>query len=472
METAIFASKRIDSVGARARRTVGASLLLGLVPTAAVHALGLGELTVRSALGQPLDAEVGLLLAPHERLEDVTARLAGYPIYTQAHLARPEMLSGLTFKAEKGAGGRPIIRIRSRDLMREPAFDLLLDVQWHDGSMVRHYGVLLDPPALVTPPPLPGEPAAAPAPSAEPAAPAPAAAPAPRQALYGPVKRGEILSEIARRLKPRGVSTPQMTAALFKANPHAFIGGNMNRLRWGTSLYLPSDEAARAMSRNEAAHLIRAQYEQWQGRGAAAAPAEAAPETPAAAVPEAQQKPATSGKAPAEGGGSGFKILAPTEAGGTGDVGEMKQRLEQIKQNNAEVQAENEEMRAKLVELEAKTRQLAAQVVAAPTQTPAEPAVTQSASAQGSGTAVPQELVGDAPVRLAVTAPPAPPAAWWADPLYWVVILAALLLAAVLGLTAVLWRRSSRGSDYKDFLQALKDEGGKKRRVERERFFR
>ena len=144
----------------------------------------------------------------------------------------------------------------------------MVELTWATGRVIREYTVLLDPPSLrqqaeVVAPAAPPAPVAAPAParpapaasapSTAAAAPAPpsshAAAPAPparlrRAAPEGSytVKSGDTLGKIAAQNKPAGVSLDQMLVAMFRQNPEAFAGSNMNRLKAGAKLNIPSDD--------------------------------------------------------------------------------------------------------------------------------------------------------------------------------------------------------------------------------------
>ncbi|MEW6647711.1 MAG: FimV/HubP family polar landmark protein [Pseudomonadota bacterium] len=413
------------------------------------QALGLGsELHVRSALNQPLQAELPLVLAPGEAVTDVKVGLAGREAYRRIGLPYHEGLPPLSFKIARGATGQPVIQISSRQPVREPALELLLEIRWGRSSVLRQYALLLDPPSLYAPPAATSVPA--PAALEAPAPPVTVAAPvlqaAPVVASYGPVQRGETLSQIAQRLKPEGVGTPQMTVALFEANPHAFIGGNMNRLRWGTTLYMPSAEAITARSRGAAGRVMLQQQRALQPD---AAPE---PETTTGASAAAAPEPAPA-----------LQILAPS-APEAGD-GELEQRLAEVRELNATVAEENEELRQRLGALEQQAQRLAEQVLTLPVAAPATvepPAVTAPVSepAPAQGAAPAAEPAGDA--RLALAA--ATPASRWQSPAWWIAVLAGLLLAS-LALLGWLWWRRSRRWEYRDLAQALRDDAEAKARA-------
>lgn len=410
------------------------------------HALGLGELTLHSALHQPLHAEVALQLASHERLEDVSARLADREAYRRAALVRPDFLAQLSFRPERNAAGQAVIRISSRDVVREPVLELLLDVRWHDGRLQRQYPMLFElPTKFVAPVVTPGvivEFASA----ADAAGASTAQAPAARAGSYGPVQRGEILGEIARRLKPVGVSTEQMSVALYKANPHAFLEGNINRLRWGTTLFMPSEADMNAMSRGEAGRFIQAQYNEWKGQrsmAVATAPVSSAVEADAQAQPAAP--PAT----------TQLQILAPSPSPADAMVDELHQRLSDVQRINQAVQAENEELRAKLAELEAQTRLLAERLLAVAPEAEAEIGA-RVAPAPERMPDKGRELVGDAPAGLQL-AGIQPPPVWWREWLWWLVGLAISVMLGVAMLGRVIWRHY-HDEQYRGFEQALRED--------------
>lgn len=432
---AIFAADVIPLLCRSALRVVRPALLLGLLAVGTAHALGLGgELRVYSALNQPLQAELPLYLAAGEAAEDVHVRLADRDAYRRMGMPYHEGLPPFSFLVTADAAGRPVIQIASREPLREPALELLLDVRSRGGRLLRRYALLLDPSSLFVPPVV-----AAPAPTPAAAAPAPAAvvpverAAAPAVAAYGPVQRGETLSQIAQRLKPEGVGTPQMTVALFEANPHAFIGGNMNRLRWGTTLYMPTAEAIAARSRGAAGKVMLEQQQALQG----------------AAVETAKPAPV-------------LQILTPTapDAG----AGELEQRLAEVRRLNETVEGENEELRLRLLELEQQARRLAEQVLALPESAPAaerSPAVAEP---------VPTPVIATAPPETAVeisTASPSPQESGWEKPSRWVVALAVLVVMCVALLGWLLWRRSRRW-EYRDLALALQEDAEAKERARQE----
>src|SRR5450759_4036694 len=281
----------------------GALLLMPWV----AHAAGLGKLTILSALGRPLLAEVDLLSVQKDELATLTARLASPEAFTQANVQYSPALVGVRLSIVRRADGRPYIKIVSTRPVNEPFIDLLVEVNWAQGRLVREYTALIDPPGYtpgapnvqaVPPvavgpavtlesqpivqaaPPVELAPAVTPEPQsiaptaprvAAPAKPAakapvvtrPAAAPAKAESKkYGPVKGGDTLFSIAASVKPEGVTLEQMLVSLYHANPDAF-GGNMNRLKTGTILRVPEKEHVIETGQSEAVKEMRVEAANW-----------------------------------------------------------------------------------------------------------------------------------------------------------------------------------------------------------------
>lgn len=249
-----------------------AALML-LMPWAA-DAAGLGRLTVVSALGQPFSAEIDLVSVSREDLASLTVQLASIDAYRQANLQYVGAAAGLRLAIEKRTDGQPYIRITSTRPINEPFLDLLIELNWASGRLVREYTALLDPPGYGTSPlaaaPL-VTPEVRPAPIAPPPAPAPTPVAEPAPAIiapaaagsYGPIQRGETMGKIAGELKPEGVTLEQMLIALLRNNPDAFIQKNVNLVKAGKILRVPEKAEVAAIPPNEAANEFRTQVVDW-----------------------------------------------------------------------------------------------------------------------------------------------------------------------------------------------------------------
>ncbi|HEY5791529.1 MAG TPA: FimV/HubP family polar landmark protein, partial [Gammaproteobacteria bacterium] len=332
----------------------GAALLLPI----GVSAIGLGEIKLNSALDEPLRAEIGLVSVVAEEIDELSVRLAPRDQFERAGIELTKTLQAIQFSTVVGADGKPTIRVTTRDAVREPFLNFLVEVNWPAGRVYREYTLLLDPPVMMrgAPPisqaPTLSEPAAARPPTVS----APASGAAVAAATYGPVQRGETLWLIAERLRPdSSVSVEQVMVALLSANPEAFLRNNINGLRAGVVLRVPSREEMTAFSASEAAAASRQQHADWDSyRDRRAAEAGAAPRTqpaaPAAEKPRAEQAPAEPQLklVVPERGEEGKPAQAPE---GTGDApsGDLATLQKQLAIANEEAEArrlQNEELRA------------------------------------------------------------------------------------------------------------------------------
>lgn len=306
--------KKPSKVASFALKTLTAAMLSGAVlAPISVNAAGLGKLTVLSSLGQPLRAEIELTSVTPEEASELVAKLASPDAFRAANIDFNPALLSLRFDVE-ARGTRQFIRVTSTQAINEPFVDMLLELTWTNGRLVREYTFLLDPadlrtaqaPQVAAPVDVRSQrPAAqasaaaanaAAAPSAAPAAvrQAPRAAPresasvqdAPAADSYA-VKRGDTLGRIAGRLKPADVSLDMMLVALYRANPDAFAGNNMNRLKSGTILAVPDANSVKGTGQGEAHGVVVAHANDFNAYRAKLA-GQVAAATPAKA-PEAQQ---------------------------------------------------------------------------------------------------------------------------------------------------------------------------------------
>src|SRR5687768_852671 len=147
-------------------------LLLGaLLSPPALHALGLGDIRLRSSLNQPFDAEIQLVDAT---AEDLAALRASIDTFARYGLDRPAYLSEFTFAVDRDASGREVLRVTSPRPVTEPFVTFLIDANWPRGRLLREYTVLLDPPVYAPGPTVTDAPVATP--RATTAAPRPAPA--------------------------------------------------------------------------------------------------------------------------------------------------------------------------------------------------------------------------------------------------------------------------------------------------------
>jgi pilus assembly protein FimV len=248
----------------RLGRWLAAALLLAA--PCIVDAAGLGRLSVQSSIGQPFQAEIDLISVPKDELATLSVRLGSPTAYQQAGLQYTGIIAGLALRVDKRPNGQPYIKLSSERPVNDFVVDVLIDLSWASGRIMREYRVLLDPPDARAPAVAESRPAPPPAqPAAQRAAPiqsqtSPGAA---ADGTYGPVKRGETLSQIARNVRPEGVTMEQMLIGLQRSNPDAFIRKNVNLIRSGKILRVPDRTEIAGIPQEEAAKEYRAQVADW-----------------------------------------------------------------------------------------------------------------------------------------------------------------------------------------------------------------
>jgi pilus assembly protein FimV len=114
-----------------------------------VFSLGVGEIQVKTALNQALRAEIPLYSVKAREIETLTVRLATIKEFGDAGIDRPWVLSKLRFAIKQKADGIPYIEISTKDSVREPFLNFLLDIEWASGRLLREYTILLDPPVMM-----------------------------------------------------------------------------------------------------------------------------------------------------------------------------------------------------------------------------------------------------------------------------------------------------------------------------------
>lgn len=241
-------------------------LLLVLMLPVAVQAVTLGEARVNSYLNQPLDAEIDLIgLAPGQH-EDLRLRIANDEQLERLGIVYDRFLSDMYFDVVR-SDDQWLVRARSRRPVSEPFLDFAVHMSWPGGQLVRQYTLLLDPPYTVRPARAASVRRDVPVATAQ-----PGIAVADSGGTYGPVRNGETLWPIAKKLKPGGITTQQMAMALLRANPEAFIDGNVNKLRAGATLTIPPRAFIEALDAAAAGAEFAAQTRRWQAPPVATSP--------------------------------------------------------------------------------------------------------------------------------------------------------------------------------------------------------
>lgn len=257
------------------RKLVLAIAAASALSSGMAQALGLGGLTVKSTLNQPLLAEIELTEVQDLNASQVVPSLATSAEFAQAGVGRVAILDDLTFTPVVNPGGKSVLRITSTKPIRDPYVKFLVQVLWPNGRALREYSLLLDPPkfspqAAAAAAQLPSTaPSAAPAPApaaetpaAAPPTPAPAPAPEPKFTQYT-TANNDTLWEIAERVK-NGGTVQQTMLAIQALNPDAFIAGNINRLKKGQVLRLPSPQESTALAQPRAVAEVAEQNRAWR----------------------------------------------------------------------------------------------------------------------------------------------------------------------------------------------------------------
>ena len=268
------------------------------------EAAGLGRLTVQSALGQPLRAEVEVTSVSPDEAESLKARIASPEAFSRVGLQYKEALSGVRMDVEN-RGGRYFIKVTSSRPINDPFVDLVVELSWASGTFSREYTFLLDPPTQQNAnqanrsgnAPVAGAATAAAATGAaasgsnavrtiDPATgrlvnqergaqgrsqaasqPAEAKQQPAAQAKGGrdssseggtvTVGQGETLGMIAARVRPASATLDQTIVAIYRTNPTAFIQNNPNLIRQGRTLTIPSEGEIAAIDSTEAGRQLR-----------------------------------------------------------------------------------------------------------------------------------------------------------------------------------------------------------------------
>ncbi len=260
------------------RKLAFALSLLGASYSGSVYSLGLGEVSVKSNLNQPLQAEIELLSADEFSAAEVLPGLATREEFLKANVDRVYFLSDIKFKVERNSRGDLVVILSTNKPVREPFLNFLVEVIWPSGRLLREYALLIDPPVFTEE-------------KFEAVQPAqvnetvtsgdvvrlPPAEPERRTvtqvsgntlgASYGPTKSTDTLWEIALKARPsRNVSPQQVMLAIVDLNPGAFIDSNINKLKAGQVLRLPTIDQIQQRSQFQAIEEVIAQNEEARGK--------------------------------------------------------------------------------------------------------------------------------------------------------------------------------------------------------------
>lgn len=270
--------------------------------TSQAWSLGLGELKTESGLNQPLNAEIVLLSSKELQESDLRAKIASFEAYERYGVTREAFHSLLRFEVYSKADGSKAIRVSSDSPIKEPYVNIIIELDWPQGKLMREYTLLLDPPVFnKTTPVVSAEPAQTqvtptqrpsrvteevkrtPEPSTPEQEATQASQPAeqtpseqtpsepvtrkePTQRRSAPVfegntwsvGRGQTLWSIASQVRPNNTTVQQTLIALYRSNPDAFINNDINRLKAGHTLNVPDRSFVNDITHAEALNEYRA----------------------------------------------------------------------------------------------------------------------------------------------------------------------------------------------------------------------
>ena len=225
--------------------------LAALLYATSVIAVGFGDIALKSALNEPLDAEIALTNIEGIDEDLLLVQLAPAAAFAQAGVTRDYYLTQLTFSIDTNAADETVVKVTSEGPILEPYLDFLVQLEWPAGRLVREYTLLLDLPIYS------GEETLAESIDVA-AVTSNATIGAAKQKLAGDAHRvvvGDTLWNVSKRLRPRGSTILQTMDALYSQNPSAFVDGDANKVKEGVVLRLPSYDAIK----EEAGDVVAAQ---------------------------------------------------------------------------------------------------------------------------------------------------------------------------------------------------------------------
>jgi pilus assembly protein FimV len=429
-------------------------------------AFAVGDIAVHSRCGELFAADIRLFLEARERDKEIEVTLGNQDAYRGEGLKRPAMID--TLNAILPPDPREFIRLSSTVPLQEVAFDLVVLVRAGQVTIVKHYRVVLPPPAPAAVPVVASLPTIAPvAPVASGRKAATKSTRPPRRAeryrpveqRYGPVERGETLYSVAKSLHVPNDKLWQAVVVLWRANKGQFQGGNLHGLPVGTFLEVPPDlvEHMAAMRLSEAQEIVADQWEEWRtlqrsglnkqriivaARDTDTSTTESVkpdPTTPVAAQREATTPAEKTAEKPVPGPAM---VLPVGKAGNMVSMAELQavlQGLEERLMRRLTPTAQNQTQEAKLPTAFVSTSDLQASIQSL------EERLTQRMQQMLSQTPEPVR-VGQRPVQPAPASAQPPAAAEAAQPVSWLLVpyllvLTNALLLLLVGVLIWLWLR-------------------------------
>jgi len=258
-------------------------LVLALLIPVSVSGAGLGRIAVKSGLGEPLSAEIELIESPSEEVASLAAHIGTAQDYASSGLSDAYIPSGVRVQVVRRVDNSRVLQVSSDRPVNEPFIELLIKAESPTTNVLRQYTILLDPPASRfgdeddTKTKANGEAKATTSSHAVliPDAPVPEYVPRKSRksskhkarkvtdmasAIVEPQKinpaqqvevgsdsyttqSGDVFGKVAQRYQPEGVSLKKVMAAFYAANPDAFVDADMNQLKAGQTLRIPTQEA-------------------------------------------------------------------------------------------------------------------------------------------------------------------------------------------------------------------------------------
>ena len=278
-----------------ARKLAAVMFLLGGLQATSALSLGLGALQLQSFLNEPLNASVDLLDMGGLHADEVIIRLASRDDFDKFGLDRPYFLSSIKFEVSAQENGAASIILSSDKPVLEPYLEFILEARWPSGRLLREYTVLIDPPLFsevetvaVSAGQRVDEIEAIPAPTkknnevissgtsveilstnlAPGAMPQrdytsnTASSPVPGSRYM--IRREDTLWRIASLARPQGASVQQTMLDTLRLNPDAFVNGNINTVKAGYIVYLPSESDISSTDASAALAEVREQNAAWR----------------------------------------------------------------------------------------------------------------------------------------------------------------------------------------------------------------
>ncbi|WDY56516.1 FimV/HubP family polar landmark protein [Pseudomonas sp. PSKL.D1] len=314
----------------RIRKLVLAMAAASALSSGMANALGLGELTLKSAQNQPLDAEIELLDVRDLTATEVAPSLAPPEEFSKAGVEYPTYLEDLTFTPVINPNGKSVLRVTSSQPLPGTVVKFLVQVMWPQGRLLRDYSVLLD---------------QAKAQGQQPGA--AGVTPAVSAGSYT-TKRRDTLWQIAARNTQGGGSVQQTMIAIQALNPDAFIGNNINQLKVGQVLRLPDQQQIQSIPQGEANREVAEQYAAWrEGRrlGPRARQLDATRRGAADAAPDRITQ------------GDNLRLVTPGQ-GGTGNAKAISDKLAVAQESLDTSRRDNAELKSQVSDLQSQMDKL------------------------------------------------------------------------------------------------------------------